>query len=72
MPDKEGLSRKNIIRSLERSLENLKTDYIDLYQVNAIIFFIKENLTVNLIKNAVAAYGTALEHGVVNFGLYCV
>ncbi len=33
-PNSNGLSRKNIISSLERSLERLKTDYVDLYQVS--------------------------------------
>ncbi|MEK6410142.1 MAG: aldo/keto reductase [Acidobacteriota bacterium] len=31
-PDKKGLSRTYILRSVESSLERLQTDYIDLYQ----------------------------------------
>lgn len=31
-PDKKGLSREHILRSVEDSLKRLQTDYIDLYQ----------------------------------------
>lgn len=33
-PNEAGLSRKHIMRSVERSLRRLKTDYLDLYQVH--------------------------------------
>src|ERR1700754_2914196 len=29
-----GLSRKHILRSIDRSLERLQTDYVDLYQAH--------------------------------------
>lgn len=32
MPDGKGLSRSHILRSAEKSLKRLRTDYIDLYQ----------------------------------------
>jgi aryl-alcohol dehydrogenase-like predicted oxidoreductase len=35
MPDREGLSFDNIIRSAEESLERLQTDHIDLYYAHA-------------------------------------
>ena len=31
-PDRKGLSRKHILRSVDESLRRLRTDYIDLYQ----------------------------------------
>src|SRR4051795_2593514 len=31
-PNDVGLSRKHILRSIDRSLERLQTDYVDLYQ----------------------------------------
>ena len=34
-PNARGLSRKHIMNSVERSLKNLQTDYLDLYQVKA-------------------------------------
>ena len=34
-PNESGLSRKHILRSVERSLRRLGTDYLDLYQVHA-------------------------------------
>lgn len=34
-PNEVGLGRKHILRSLERSLRRLGTDYLDLYQVHA-------------------------------------
>jgi 1-deoxyxylulose-5-phosphate synthase len=33
-PNDEGLSRKNIMRSIEGSLRRLRTDYVDLYQAH--------------------------------------
>ena len=33
-PNEVGLGRKHIMRSVERSLRRLKTDYLDLYQVH--------------------------------------
>jgi aryl-alcohol dehydrogenase-like predicted oxidoreductase len=33
-PNDDGLSRAHIVKSVERSLRRLKTDYIDLYQVH--------------------------------------
>ncbi len=41
--NREGLSRKNIVRGVEQSLQNLQTNYIDLYQVSL------ENLQTNYI-----------------------
>lgn len=34
-PNEVGLGRKHIMRSVERSLRRLRTDYLDLYQVHA-------------------------------------
>ncbi|MGB5106203.1 MAG: aldo/keto reductase [Candidatus Zixiibacteriota bacterium] len=34
-PDRKGLSREHILRSVEQSLVRLQTDYIDLYQSHA-------------------------------------
>ena len=34
-PNESGLGRKHILRSVERSLRRLGTDYLDLYQVHA-------------------------------------
>ena len=34
-PNEAGLGRKHIMRSVERSLRRLQTDYLDLYQVHA-------------------------------------
>jgi len=33
-PDEMGLSRKHVMRNLQRSLTNLKTDRVDLYQIH--------------------------------------
>lgn len=33
-PGEGGLSRKHIFRAVDRSLKNLRTDYIDLYQIH--------------------------------------
>lgn len=33
-PDDRGLGRKHVMRNLKRSLANLKTDHIDLYQIH--------------------------------------
>ncbi|KAL5005252.1 hypothetical protein ScPMuIL_018708 [Solemya velum] len=33
-PNKEGLSRRHIMASIDRSLDNLKTNYLDLYQTH--------------------------------------
>ena len=33
-PNDQGLSRKHIMKSIERSLKRLKTDFLDLYQIH--------------------------------------
>ena len=33
-PDDRGLNRKHVMRNLKRSLENLRTDRVDLYQIH--------------------------------------
>ena len=34
LPDLMGLSRKNILQSIDGSLKRLKTDYVDIYQIH--------------------------------------
>jgi aryl-alcohol dehydrogenase-like predicted oxidoreductase len=55
-PGKEGLSRKYMLEAVERSLERLNTDYIDLYQAH------RDDESTPL-EETLAAFGELIEAG---------
>lgn len=52
-PNERGLSRLHIIRECEKSLQRLKTDYIDLYQVHRASFEVPVDETLSALTDLV-------------------
>ena len=60
LPNDEGLSRKHIMDGIEKSLQRLETDYVDLYQVHQV-----DNSTP--IYETLAALDTLVQQGKVRY-----
>ena len=54
-PNEGGLSRKHILKAIDRSLKNLGTDYIDLYQIHRFDYDVPIEETLEALHDVVRA-----------------